>query len=92
MSMTIVEAREIAKIFLQFVNVEPDFGLFVFVLKCSYRSQRWVVARMLRRQARRFLATGDREEARRRLFAASLLRSVDRERSATTPWPRGSVS
>lgn len=80
------EARKIADVFLQFVDKERNgFGLFVFVLGCSYANERRIVARMHRRRAQLLFTIGDLMEARKNMFAASLLRSVDKEKRV--PWP-----
>lgn len=78
--MKLDEARGIADIFLQFVDKERDgFGLFAFVLTCSYARERRIVARMHRRQVRKLFAAGNFVEARKNMFAASLLRSIEKE-------------
>ena len=84
--MNISEARKLGDVFLQFVNKDRDgFGLFSFVLGCSYANERRIVAQMHRRRARLLFMIGDLTEARKNMFAASLLRSVEEERHVS--WP-----
>lgn len=84
--MKLDEARRIADIFLRFMDNERDgFDLFAFVLTCSYAHERRIVARMHRRQARKLFVAGDFVGARKNMFAASLLRSIEKEKHI--PWP-----